>query len=159
MKELFLGLLLLQGVAMAVDEFYFHHKRGLGLWESIGHPLDTLTVIIAFFVVYLFPAAAGFKVLFIGLSIFSCVFVTKDEFVHQKLCSWQENWVHAFLFMAHPLLFVCAFFIWSGNAHENFFLGLNFKDFIFIHLLVLTSFAMYQLIYWNKKRLYGLIKN
>lgn len=159
MKELFLGLLLLQSIAMAIDEFYFHHKRGLGLWESLGHPLDTLTVIAAFAVIFFFPASEAFKVLFVGLSIFSCVFVTKDEFVHAKLCSWKENWVHAFLFMVHPALFVTAFFIWTNGGGSNFIFGMSFKGFILVHLLLLTSFMMYQLIFWNRKRFYGLVKN
>lgn len=159
MKELFLGLLLLQGLTMAVDEFYFHHKRGLGLWESLGHPMDTMTVIIAFSVIFFFPATGVYKALFVGLSIFSCLFVTKDEFVHQKLCSWQENWVHAFLFMVHPVLFVSAFYLWSNDTGSNFLFGMTFNSFIFIHLLILTFFMMYQLLYWNKERFYGLAKN
>ena len=159
MKILFLSLLLLQAVTMLVDEFYFHHKRGLGLWESLGHPLDTLTVIATFSVVCFFPATLFYKMLYIGLSTFSCFFVTKDEFVHQKLCSWQENWTHALLFMAHPVLFIGAYFLWIESMNSSFLFGLNFKDFIFTHLIILTSFMLYQFLYWNRSRLYGLIKN
>src|SRR5262249_11498801 len=35
---------LLQAPAMAVDEGWYHNRRGLPRWERIGHPLDTLTV-------------------------------------------------------------------------------------------------------------------
>ena len=38
----------LQGLAIFFDEFYFHHRRGLGKWEKVGHPLDTLTVLMAY---------------------------------------------------------------------------------------------------------------
>jgi hypothetical protein len=159
LKELFLGLLILQALTMLVDEFYFHHKRGLGLWESLGHPLDTLTVIAAFSIILFFPATGFFKAVFIGLSIFSCIFVTKDEFVHQKLCSWQENMTHAILFMVHPVLFIGAFYLWSNSTQQNFLFGMTFKDFLKTHLFVLSLFMLYQLLYWNRTRFYGFIKN
>ena len=159
MKEFFLGLLITQALTMLVDEFYFHHKRGLGLWESLGHPLDTLTVITTFSVLFFFPPTAFFKSLFIGVSIFSCIFVTKDEFVHQKLCSWQENWTHAVLFMIHPMLFICAYLIWVSEPKPSFLFGLGFNQFLQTHLTVLTVFMSYQFFYWNRFRIYELLKN
>ena len=34
-----------QGLAILVDEFWFHHRRGLPRWERLGHPIDTLPLI------------------------------------------------------------------------------------------------------------------
>ena len=38
--------IVLQGVIMVVDEGWFHRTRGLPRWERIGHPLDTLTIVL-----------------------------------------------------------------------------------------------------------------
>ena len=71
---------------MLVDEFYFHPRRFLPLWERLGHPIDTLSV--ALCVTYLLGMGASVTTYTI-LSIFSCALVTKDE--------WQSivNDVHA----------------------------------------------------------------
>jgi len=159
LKELFLTLILLQAFAMLIDEFYFHFKRGLGKWESLGHPLDTLSVLFPFIILVFLEPTGVYKTLYIGLSIFSCVFVTKDEFVHQKLCSWQENWLHAVLFMLHPVLFICAYFLWTSKNYSGYPLGLEFSGFMFLQIIILTSFMLYQIIYWNKGRFYEFIKN
>jgi hypothetical protein len=45
MKYLLLLPLVEQGLAILVDEFYFHFARGLPRWEHLRHPLDTFTVL------------------------------------------------------------------------------------------------------------------
>ena len=69
---------------MMVDEFYFHRQRGLPRWERIGHPLDTLTVLACYACALFLPATANYILLFVGIGIFSCCFVTKDEFIHSN---------------------------------------------------------------------------
>ncbi len=134
---------LLQGLAIFVDEFYFHHKRGLPPWERIGHPLDTITVLTGFaFVAYAPPTERNLWV-YIGLAIFSCLFVTKDEAVHAKLCDGAESWLHAVLFILHPLGFIAAGFIWFS---ENFS---NLKPLLFGQVLIVALFLIYQIGYWN----------
>ena len=78
-----------------IDEFYFHVKRGLPKWERIGHPLDTLTVLACFAFILIFPYSSLNLKIYIGLALFSCVFVTKDEFVHKECCPASEQWLHA----------------------------------------------------------------
>jgi hypothetical protein len=74
----------LQMICMAVDEIHFHRRRGLPRWERLGHPLDTLTVL-ACFVWLLTAAPSAFSLsVYVGLSAFSCLFVTKDEPTHSK---------------------------------------------------------------------------
>jgi hypothetical protein len=137
---------------MAIDEFYFHIKRGLGLWEALGHPLDTLSVAAPFSVIAFYDYSATSSYIFIALSALSCVFVTKDEFVHQKLCSWKEHWLHSILFMVHPLIFIAAYFLWQ--APNTQLLGLSFQSFIQIQLIILVLFSIYQFTFWNKGRLF-----
>jgi hypothetical protein len=60
---------------MAVDEFYFHRRRGLPRWERLGHPLDTLTALACFvWLLSAAPSASSLSV-YTGLSVFSCLFV------------------------------------------------------------------------------------
>ncbi len=130
----------LQGIAMFFDEFYFHHKRGLPLWERIGHPIDTLSV----FSCYLFISLAEFNetnlYIYIGLCAFSCLLVTKDEFVHTEHCDAKENWLHSVLFILHPITFLSAGYIWFKNLNSDF---LTFQP------VVIFLFMIYQILYWS----------
>ena len=131
---------LLQGVAMLVDEGHFHRVRGLPRWERLGHPLDTLTALVCYGFLLLVPptphAALGYAALCLG----SCLFITKDEFVHAALCKPAEGWLHAVLFVLHPVVFLCfGLMWWSGQGH-----------FLVLGEAALTmGFMAYQLIYWQ----------
>jgi hypothetical protein len=129
-----------QGIAMFVDEFYFHHKRGLARWEKIGHPLDTLTVLICLsFLVFFEPNEMNIKI-YAALALFSCVFVTKDEFVHKDLCESAEMWLHALLFVLHPLILGSAAWPWIQGQEMGF---------IKIQAGIAGCFMLYQIIYWG----------
>src|SRR5579859_2687786 len=112
MKYLLLLPLVIQGLAILVDEFYFHFSRGLPRWERIGHPLDTFTVLAPVLWLLIAAPTATNLVVYIVAAIFSCLFVTKDEFVHAELCVPAEHWNHAVLFIAHPLVFVALALLW-----------------------------------------------
>ena len=61
----------LQMFCMAFDELYFHRRRGLPQWERIGHPLDTLTVVICLLWLLSVPPSSGAVAIYAGLAIFS----------------------------------------------------------------------------------------
>jgi hypothetical protein len=131
--------ILLQGLIMAIDEFYFHRKRGLGTWEKIGHPLDTLTLLAAIIIAAFTPYAPATFIVFLGLSIFSCLFVTKDEFVHSREAPPFENWLHSLLFLLHPVLLLSIHELWvRGQSNLLQYLA-----------LAVLAFATYQALYWN----------
>lgn len=148
---------LLQTVAMLFDEGYFHLRRGLPRWERIGHPLDTLTVLICLGFVLFVPFSTRLLPLYIALAAFSSFFVTKDEFVHKHHCPASENWLHALLFTLHPIALTCAGFMWpiihgsevtpwishwlDNPAGIAFFLRLQFGT--------TALFLLYQIVYWN----------
>jgi hypothetical protein len=112
MKYILLLPFLIQGVLMLIDEFYFHRRRGLGPWERVGHPVDTLSVILVYGLMLVWPPTEGAVAVAAALSVFSCLLVTKDEFVHSKECEPLENWIHALLFVLHPLVLISAFLLW-----------------------------------------------
>jgi hypothetical protein len=125
---------------MSVDEFYFHYKRGLPLWERIGHPLDSLTILICYsFLVLRTPTELNIKI-YIGLSLFSCLFVTKDEFIHTINCEAFENWLHSLLFILHPISLMAAGFVWIKQISPIF---------IKVQLLIVFIFMFYQIIFWG----------
>ncbi len=131
---------LVQGLVMMIDEFYFHRKRGLPRWERIGHPLDTMTVILCLSYVKLSSFNEYSCMIYFALFIFSCLVVTKDEWVHQRLCSPFEQWLHALLFILHPVvLFMCGY-VWKMGGN---------LEILNIQLLVLFGFLIYQIVYWN----------
>ncbi len=125
---------------MVVDEFYYHKQRGLPLWEKIGHPLDTLTVLACFTCTSLYPPTEALLSVFIGMSAFSCLFVTKDEYVHHLYCSAGEQWMHSLLFILHPWCLLLAGWMWRLGGFENILTS---------QTLLLFIFMIYQTIYWN----------
>lgn len=150
-KLLFLPFLI-QAICIFFDEGYFHLKRGLPKFERIGHPLDTLTVI-ACFALAAFSSYTEFTFYsLIFLSLFSCFFVTKDEFVHFKYCESKEMWLHAVLFINHPILLFSMLILW---LHQNKIITWFPFDAIFIHQFLILQlglsllFFSYQVIYWN----------
>src|SRR5262249_53620692 len=142
----------LQMICMAVDEIYYHRRRGLPRWERLGHPLDTLTVLACFVWLLTAPPSAFSLSVYAGLSVFSCLFVTKDEPTHTKYCSSGEHWLHAMLFILHPLVLLSAGLLWPAWLKQPpssmRYTGFERQFLIAITLLTL-AFGLYQLIYWN----------
>jgi hypothetical protein len=139
---------LLQMLAMLADEGVCHRKRGLPLWERLGHPLDTLSVAACYgWLVGSSPGPHALAI-YIGLVAFSCLLVTKDEFVHVRVCDAFESWLHAVLFVLHPIAFLAFGFIWwSGRG------GWAVRG----QLAATLMFCVYQLLYWNWSALWNRI--
>jgi hypothetical protein len=133
---------LLQMLAMACDEFVFHRKRGLPRWERLGHPLDTLTAVACYgWIIFTPPTSPHALGVYVALCAFSCLFITKDEFVHARLCEPREAWLHAVLFVLHPIVFLAFGVIWRAQT-ELWLLKAE---------LVLTlGLLVHQLTYWSR---------
>ncbi|MGZ3699226.1 MAG: hypothetical protein ACXWPM_12615 [Bdellovibrionota bacterium] len=144
MQRLILLPLLIQGTAIAVDEFHFHHKRDLPRWERIGHPLDTASVLACVVWILVHPSGAASRAVFLILAFFSCVLVTKDEAVHASLCGAGEQWLHSVLFLAHPASLGALYFAWQSPSLGWLVTGQS---------LFLSVFLVYQITYWNFVRL------
>lgn len=138
MKWLYVPFLI-QGFIMGVDEV-LHLRRKLPRWERIGHPLDTLTVVTPYIFVLMTSYTETMAKFYIGLCLFSCLFVTKDEFIHAKSCSPFEQWLHSLLFILHPMTFLCAGMIWKDDPKDNF---------LIMQASLIVVFFIYQTLRWN----------
>ncbi len=117
-------------------------KRGLPRWERVGHPLDTLTVAACYaWLVANRPGPHALPV-YIGLAAFSCLFVTKDEFVHARVCDGLESWLHAVLFVLHPVVFLAFGVLWYAHAGQGAW-------FVRAQLAATLTFFVYQVLYWS----------
>lgn len=124
---------------MLVDELYFHRRRGLPRWERLGHPIDTASVLACYLLALVArptPQALGVYVL---LAVGSCLLVTKDELVHARHCTPTEHWLHAVLFILHPVVLGSVAALWLAQA----------RTLIVVQTLLTFAFGCYQLIYWN----------
>src|SRR5665647_2401174 len=131
-----------QAVVMCIRDRWCHRRRGLPRWERIGHPLDTLTIAACLVWLVLVPANAHATWIYGALAAFSTLFVTKDEAVHARLCSGVEHWLHALLFVLHPMVLAAfALLWWQGETRI-----------IAVQLGVTLAFGLYQVIYWNVVR-------
>ncbi len=131
---------IIQGLIMMVDEFYFHEKRGLPKWEIIGHPLDSLSVLFCYaYLAFVNPTQTALTV-YICLCVFSCLFITKDEWVHKEQCEPLENWLHSLLFILHPITFAAAGVLWFEGEHT----------FLVIQPVIILVFMSYQIIRWSR---------
>lgn len=148
---------IVQLIAMIIDEGYFHWKRGLPKWERIGHPIDTLSVVICFLFVFFVPFSPGALKIFIGLAAVSCLLVTKDEFVHKHVCPASENWLHALLFINHPIILTATGLIWCSTSSSAIpqwivsWLGQSkeLRAFLVFQIIGSSLFMIYQIVYWN----------
>lgn len=134
--------ILFQAIAIAVDELYFHRQRKLPAWERRGHPIDTLGVAACVLVAAAFPFETQAFHMYVALSIFSMLIVTKDEWVHAERCGGGELWVHAVLFLLHPLVLISVGFFWWCGA----------TSVLRAFLVLLIAYALYQFFYWNVVR-------
>lgn len=147
----------LQVAVIFFDEFYFHWKRGLPRWERIGHPLDTLSVALCYGYVLAFPFNELHLKIYIGLALFSCIFVTKDEFIHKECSPASEQWLHALLFINHPITLALLGMLWpiyKADQLPSLLLSLaSYQNkvgvFLWMQALFTGCFALYQAIYWN----------
>lgn len=130
---------ILQGILLGVDEFYCHRRRKMRLWERIGHPLDTLTFVVCLTFLYFSEKSSHTLTIYAALGIFSCLFITKDEWEHCDLTTGFENWLHSLLFILHPVVLICAEALWEQNIFWP----------VEISLIGATLFMFYQGIYWN----------
>ena len=129
-----------QAAAMFVDEGMFHRRRRLPRWERLGHPLDTLTVLACYG--WLLGARPSMEntVVYVALVMASSLFVTKDERVHATVCTPGEHWLHAVLFVLHPIVLFGAAWLWWAR---------RFQLLLVAQFAVTAAFALYQLVYWN----------
>lgn len=131
----------LQAAAMAVDEGVWHRRRGLPKWERIGHPIDTISTAACYAWLSLVPPTrAGALAGYVALCAASCLVITKDEPVHARLCGPGESWVHAVLFVLHPIVFMGFGMIWMSERHPWLLWG---------QFGLTIAFATYQFAFWR----------
>lgn len=156
MKWLLLLPFILQAFVVAIDEFYFHWKRGLPLWERVGHPLDVCTLLACFGWVVTQPYSENALVVYAGLAVFSCLFVTKDEWVHARLCGPGEQWIHSLLFLLQPAALISAGVIWamapaaSATSHSALQQSAaELYPILSLQVVLQIGFLGYQILYWG----------
>ena len=127
---------------MMLDEFGFHRERGLPRWERIGHPLDTLTMVICY--AFLLATAPDQRALlvFVALALFSMLFAAKDEPIHARLCRFEEHLTHIALFVLHALVLSAAGLLWWLETSVG-------RVILQVQGGLITLFMVHQILYWN----------
>jgi hypothetical protein len=106
--------IILQSLIVGFDEVYFHNRRELPRQEQLGHAMDTLTVLVCFSLALLVPPTTHSVLVYTALSIFSCLFIIKDEFGWHTPCGQGERVSHALAFMLHPIVFISVGLLWPS---------------------------------------------
>lgn len=137
---LLLTLTALQGLIMVVDEFIFHRRRGLPPFERWGHVADTSLFLLALLLPALTAPASWTLGLYAFFAIASCLFITKDEWIHASACSGAEQWCHAMLFVLHGPILLAAGLLWFLAPHH-----------FALKMLppIVLIWGLYQHLYWN----------
>ncbi len=138
-----------QGALILADE-RLHLKRGLPAWERWGHPLDTFATAACYALAFVLPRTAAGLAVYAAAAIVACLCVSKDEWVHARHCGAGEGWLHALLFMLHPVLLALAG-IWAfadrspaGSPGDA-----RFRTFLEVQLMLTIAFGAWQIAYWN----------
>lgn len=124
---------------MLVDELHFHRARGLPRWERIGHPIDTLSVLACWCLALSLDPGLGQLRLYVAVACVSCLLVTKDELVHAEHCQPLEHWLHALLFILHPIVLGIGAWLWF--RHE--------RTLLWLCASTTAAVAAHQTLYWN----------
>lgn len=124
---------------MLLDEGIWHRRRGLGVWESWGHALDSFVFAAALAPAALLAPSRGAAWLFFGLAAFSTLLATKDEWIHARECEPAEHWAHALLFVLHPSVLIAVGALWARGEGRLVRLALPALAF---------GYGLYQLAYW-----------
>jgi len=138
---LLLAPVLLQMVAMAIDEGLYHRRRGLPRWERLGHPVDTASVLLCYgWLIATRPDQPNALAVYVAMAALSCLLVTKDEAVHAHRCQPGEHWLHALLFVLHPVVLGTVGLLWWWQRDL----------WLLPALLALTGgLLVYQIVYWS----------
>lgn len=129
-----------QAVVMLVDEFKLHRRRGLPKWERLGHPIDTSSVLACYVFCLNFRPSEAHLTVYVALSVFSSLLITKDEFVHaQQSVRPLEHWLHALLFVLHPIVLMAAGVLWWRGTLQP----------LWGQSILTLAFLLYQYFYWN----------
>jgi hypothetical protein len=147
-----------QSVLMLWDEFYFHRKRNLSNWERWGHPLDTLSFLSLLAWIQISPPNLQNLGVAVFITVFSSVFIAKDEWVHSKHSSGSESFLHALLFALHPLILIIFILGWLSVDVQtwSFYFSVNMRN-SFVEAQALlrwawiptTGMLIHQIFYWN----------
>jgi 2-polyprenyl-6-hydroxyphenyl methylase/3-demethylubiquinone-9 3-methyltransferase len=85
----------------------------------------------------------------------SCLLITKDEFIHQRLCSGGEHWLHAVLFILHPIVLVATGCLWVGLGAAALGRGSTPLALgawlLLLQALLVSGFLVFQLVYWSRR--------
>jgi 2-polyprenyl-6-hydroxyphenyl methylase/3-demethylubiquinone-9 3-methyltransferase len=86
----------------------------------------------------------------------SCLLITKDEFIHQRLCSGGEHWLHAVLFILHPIVLFGTAFLWIGIGTAAMaripspFLPVA-AWMLMLQVVLVSGFLVFQIAYWSRR--------
>lgn len=132
---------IVQATLVLGDEIIFHRKRGLPRWERIGHPLDTVSVLLPIALASFYPPSRAALKLYAGLATLSTLFVTKDEAVHLRECGAWEHRLHALMYSVHPLVFLGWTELWKASKKRP-----ALKRLLKTELAAIAGFLAYQMI-------------
>lgn len=112
--KLLLLPILFQLLVVGFDECYYHNRRPLARGEQLGHAFDTISVLLCYAVVLVGVPTAKTILAYTLLSLFSCLFITKDELLYHQNCEAAENFLHALAFLIHPVVLIAVGLLWPG---------------------------------------------
>jgi len=139
-------LSLLQGGLMAIDEWVFHRRRGLSLWELWGHPVDSFLYVLPLSVAAHASATSGWLAIYLLLCVVSCLVITKDEWVHARECVPGEHWIHSLLFIVHPVVLWGVGTMWIQGE------GTVLRRALPVLILAYASYQILRVIFSEKKK-------
>ncbi len=144
----------LQGLAMGFDELWFHRRRTVPRLELAGHVLDTAVFLACLGGAALLAPEPARLLGYGGLALVSCLLVTKDEFTHHLPCTGGEHWIHAVLFLLHPVVLAATACLWL--APRQLLPGLPppaaARAFLELQAFLVLGFLGFQLILGQGRR-------
>jgi hypothetical protein len=141
------------GVLTLYDELWLHRRRRLGSWEARAHLAATALIVVLELGVFFLAPSPGRMFAYFVLAVASSLSITLEEKLHARVCPPIEHWVHALLFMLHPLALLTIGVCWQRLGKplrelDGWPLGV-----LAVYTFGTLAFSIYQALYWRGPRL------
>lgn len=146
----------LQSLAMGLDEGWFHPRRTVPRQEWLGHALDTAVFLLCLDCPLLLAPTAPHLGQYAVVAVLSSLLVTKDELGPHLACTGGEHWVHAVLFLLHPLVLLATACLWFAprllQAGFPMPSATAARDLLGAQALLVGAFLLFQLLFGAGRR-------
>ena len=140
-----MALMVLHVCLLNLDEHYYNKKRQHSKYEIVSVITDGFLFLLPLLLATFVTFDEKWVILYKTIAGISMVSVVKNELFYKGL-EVQERFIHACLYVLHPILLFNFYESWKLNYFQS---NYYFWMFQLVYVALGVKTVSYQLIYWN----------